>query len=46
MTYAATAYSPYGFGGGMFGGGLGMYPGYPYGMGMLGGLGMMGGMGM
>jgi hypothetical protein len=47
MTMAATAFSPFGYGGGMYGGGLGMYPMYGgmlgggYGMGMMG----MGGMG-
>lgn len=51
MNVASTALSPYGFGGGMYGGGMGMYPGLGYGgmgayPGMLGGgYGMMGPMG-
>lgn len=44
MNVASTALSPFGFGGGMYGGGLGMYPGMYGGM-LGGGMGMMG-MGM
>ncbi|GHJ86222.1 hypothetical protein NliqN6_2624 [Naganishia liquefaciens] len=50
MNLAYTGLNPYGWGGGLYAGGLGMYPGmYGTGMGMLGGyggLGMMGMMGM
>lgn len=40
MNVASTALSPWGYGGGMYGGGLGMYPyggmfGGGYGMGMM-----------
>ena len=47
MNLAHTGMNPYGWGGGMYAGGLGMYPGmYGMGMGMLGGYGGLGMMGM
>lgn len=43
MNLAFTGMNPYGWGGGMCAGGLGMYP---YGIGMMGGYGGLGMMGM